>query len=88
MSKAERAAPAARRAYTVESLAKGLRILSLFSERRSIAGPVRDNAGRVIAAVNIAVPAVLFSVDDLHARLRDPLLAACAQISRRMGASE
>jgi IclR family pca regulon transcriptional regulator len=52
---------------------------------RSIAGPVRGAGGRVIAAVNIAVPAVAFTVDDLRDRCRAPLLAACAQISRRMG---
>ncbi len=55
---------------------------------RSIAGPVRGDDGRVIAAVNIAVPAMAFSVDDLRDQLRDPLLAACAQISRRMGAPD
>jgi IclR family pca regulon transcriptional regulator len=53
---------------------------------RSIAGPVRNESGAVIAAVNIAVPAVLFSVDALDAAFRAPLLEACLQISRRMGA--
>jgi IclR family pca regulon transcriptional regulator len=53
---------------------------------RSIAGPVRGDGGRVIAAVNIAVPAVSFTIDDLRERCCAPLLAACAQISRRMGA--
>ena len=55
---------------------------------RSIAGPVRGEDGRVIAAVNIAVPAVLFTIDALCERWCAPLLAACAQISRRMGAPE
>jgi IclR family pca regulon transcriptional regulator len=55
---------------------------------RSIAGPVRGETGAVIAAVNIAVPAVLFTIGDLETRFRDPLLAACRQISRRMGAPE
>ncbi len=55
---------------------------------RSIAGAVRGEDGRVIAAVNIAVPAVMYSVDDLVERFRAPLLAACEQISRRMGAPE
>jgi IclR family pca regulon transcriptional regulator len=53
---------------------------------RSIAGPVRGETGAVIASVNIAVPAVLFTIADLERRFRDPLLAACRQISRRMGA--
>jgi len=55
---------------------------------RSIAGPVRGDDGRVIAAVNIAVPAVLFGIEDVRARWCAPLLAACAHISRRMGAPQ
>jgi hypothetical protein len=31
---------------------------------------------------------VLFGIDDVCARWRAPLLAACAQISRRMGAPQ
>ena len=61
-----------------EELASGL---------RSIAAPVRQNDGRVIAAVNVAVPARAFSVNDLRTQIREPLLAACAQISLRVGAS-
>jgi IclR family pca regulon transcriptional regulator len=61
-----------------EELASGL---------RSIAAPVRQNDGRVVAAVNIAVPARDFSVDQLRRRMHDPLIAACAQISRRLGSS-
>jgi IclR family pca regulon transcriptional regulator len=60
-----------------EELASGL---------RSIAAPVRQNDGRVVAAVNVAVPAREFTVNDLRKRVRDPLLAACTQISRRLGA--
>jgi IclR family pca regulon transcriptional regulator len=60
-----------------EELASGL---------RSIAAPIRQNDGRVVAAVNVAVPAREFTVNDLRKRVRDPLLAACAQISRRLGA--
>jgi IclR family pca regulon transcriptional regulator len=60
-----------------EELAAGL---------RSIAAPVRQSDGRVIAAVNVAVPARDFSVNDLNARLREPLLAACGRISARLGA--
>jgi IclR family pca regulon transcriptional regulator len=59
-----------------EELASGL---------RSIAAPVRQNDGRAVAAINVAVPAREFTVDDLLERVRDPLLAACAQISRRLG---
>jgi IclR family pca regulon transcriptional regulator len=61
-----------------EELASGL---------RSIAAPVRQHDGRVVAAVNVAVPARDFSVDQLREHIREPLLAACAQISRRLGNS-
>ncbi len=63
-------------AYQDEELVSGL---------RSIAAPVRQNDGRVVAAVNVAVPARDFSVEQLRKQIREPLLAACAQISRRLG---
>jgi IclR family pca regulon transcriptional regulator len=53
---------------------------------RSIAAPVRGEDGSVIAAVNVAVRASAFALDDMVERFRAPLLAACAQISHRMGA--
>jgi IclR family pca regulon transcriptional regulator len=59
-----------------EELAAGL---------RSIAAPVCGQDGRVIAAVNVAVPAREFSVDQLRKRIREPLQVACLQISRRLG---
>jgi IclR family pca regulon transcriptional regulator len=59
-----------------EELAAGL---------RSIAAPVRAADGRVVAAVNVAVPAREYSVAQLLERVRGPLLDACAQISRRLG---
>jgi len=60
-----------------EELAPGL---------RSIAGPIRRADGDVVAAVNIAVPAAEFTMKQLVARLREPLLTTCANISRRLGA--
>jgi IclR family pca regulon transcriptional regulator len=62
-----------------EELAAGL---------RSIAAPVRQSDGRVAAAVNVAVPAREVSVEHLLERMREPLLAASAQISRRLGGPE
>ena len=59
-----------------EELASGL---------RSIAAPVRQADGRVIAAVNVAVPARDFTVARLRSDMCPPLLAACAQISVRLG---
>lgn len=61
-----------------EELASGL---------RSIAAPLRNKGGRVVAAVNVAVPARAFSVDELLKRIREPLFSACERISRRLGSS-
>lgn len=60
-----------------EELARGL---------RSIAAPVRQANGEVVAAVNIAVAAAEFTVTRLVKTLRDPLLRACAHASLRLGA--
>lgn len=49
---------------------------------RSIAGPVRDSSGRVVAAVNIAVSAYRLSESDLVERHLPPLLECCDAISR------
>jgi IclR family pca regulon transcriptional regulator len=54
---------------------------------RSIAGPVRNASGAVIAAVNIAVPSAECAADRLVERFHAPLLSACVDISRRLGAS-
>ena len=60
-----------------EELARGL---------RSIAAPVRQANGDVVAALNIAVAAAEFSVARLVKTMRGPLLRACAQVSLRLGA--
>jgi IclR family transcriptional regulator, pca regulon regulatory protein len=52
---------------------------------RSIAGPVRDATGRVTAAVNIAVQTAEYDVRRLLVDLKAPLLAACDEVSRRLG---
>ena len=62
-----------------EELASGL---------RSIAAPVRHADGRVVAAVNVAVPASRFTVRQLIAQVREPLVSACAEISHRLGWTE
>jgi IclR family transcriptional regulator, pca regulon regulatory protein len=53
---------------------------------RSIAGPLRDSRGVVVAAVNIAVQAHAWPMARIHAELREPLLDTCRDISRRLGA--
>ncbi|WP_030326217.1 IclR family transcriptional regulator [Streptomyces sp. NRRL B-3229] len=52
---------------------------------RSVAAPVRDASGAVVAAVNVAVPAMEFPVARLHDELRPPLLDACGEITRLLG---
>ena len=53
---------------------------------RSIAAPVRQADGAVVAGINIAVPAAQFTLKQLNAAFREPLLAAARQISLRLGA--
>lgn len=66
------------RGYAVqdEELAYGL---------RSLAGPVRDASGTVIAAVNIAVNARDWTAEGLVSELKAPVLDACEAISRILG---
>ncbi|HKT02206.1 MAG TPA: IclR family transcriptional regulator [Rugosimonospora sp.] len=61
-----------------EELAAGL---------RSVAAPVRDRSGRVVAAVNIAVHLTVWnaSVESVVSRLEGPLRHAVAEISNRLG---
>jgi IclR family pca regulon transcriptional regulator len=61
-----------------EELAPGL---------RSIAAPIRDRSGIVVAAINIAVHLTTWSVsmDSLTARLEGPLRRSAAEISAQLG---
>ncbi len=61
-----------------EELAAGL---------RSVAAPVRDRSGRVVAAVNIAVHLTVWnaSVESVVSRLEVPLRHTVAEISNRLG---
>jgi IclR family pca regulon transcriptional regulator len=52
---------------------------------RSIAVPVRDRAGAVVAAVNLAVPATRWTVAGLAERFLSELAAAAARVSRDLG---
>ncbi|MEV0676416.1 IclR family transcriptional regulator C-terminal domain-containing protein [Actinosynnema sp. NPDC050436] len=49
---------------------------------RSIAAPVRDRSGRVVAAVNVSTHASRTPVDRLRGEVLPPLLAACAAIEK------
>ncbi|WP_280350522.1 IclR family transcriptional regulator domain-containing protein [Nocardia abscessus] len=47
---------------------------------RSLAAPIRDPDGHVVAAVNISTPAARYSLDELTARLVPPLRRTAAAI--------
>lgn len=61
-----------------EELAPGL---------RSLAAPIWDQSGAVVAAANIATQFTIWnvSVDSLIGRLEEPLRRTCAEISARLG---
>jgi IclR family pca regulon transcriptional regulator len=53
---------------------------------RSIAAPVRDPAGRVVAAVNLSTHASRASLEDMRALLLGPLLETASAIERELAA--
>jgi IclR family pca regulon transcriptional regulator len=48
---------------------------------RSVAGPITSPDGRVLAGVNVAVPARDWSTQRIIRELRPDVLATCAEIS-------
>jgi IclR family pca regulon transcriptional regulator len=58
----------------------------LESGLRSVAAPIRGRDDRVIAAINLAVPAARVSVDEIRRALVGPLLETAAAIERDLGA--
>ena len=59
----------------------------LESGLRSVAAPIRDRHGRVVAAINLAVQAARVSVEEIRESLLAPLLEAAAAIERDLGAN-
>jgi IclR family pca regulon transcriptional regulator len=53
---------------------------------RSVAAPIRDRRGQVVAAINLAVQAGRVSVAQIKASLVGPLLETAAAIERDLGA--
>ncbi len=51
---------------------------------RCVAAPVRDHAGKVVAALSVVAPAYRFALEDLS-RLAPQVLGATAELSRRLG---
>jgi len=52
---------------------------------RSAAAPVRDDAGHVIAAINVSVHASRATIDEIESRLVPPLLEAVERIGADVG---
>jgi IclR family pca regulon transcriptional regulator len=57
----------------------------LESGLRSVAAPIRDRRGRVVAAINLAVQAARLSVAEIRASLLAPLLETAAAIELDLG---
>ncbi|WP_309113298.1 IclR family transcriptional regulator C-terminal domain-containing protein [Saccharothrix sp.] len=53
---------------------------------RSVAAPVRDRTGRVVAAVNVSSHASRTSLERIRAETVPPLLATCAAIEKDLAA--
>ncbi|WCB94422.1 Pca regulon regulatory protein [Baekduia alba] len=54
---------------------------------RSVAAPIHDRDGRVVAAINVSTQAARTDVEDVHAALLPPLLAAAQAIERDLAAA-
>lgn len=52
---------------------------------RSIASPVRDRTGKIVAAINISVPSIRVSVSDLRKTFAPELQAAANEVSTALG---
>ncbi len=49
---------------------------------RSISVPIRNRAGEIIAALNVACPSAQFTLDDMRARILPKLLDSASKITR------
>jgi IclR family pca regulon transcriptional regulator len=49
---------------------------------RSISVPIRNCAGEIIAALNVACPSARFTLDDMRARILPKLLDSASKITR------
>ena len=54
---------------------------------RSVAAPIRDRSGRVVAAVNMSAHAARTSLESVRRTLVPPLVAAAARISADLPAA-
>lgn len=54
----------------------------------SVAAPVRDASGRIVAAVNVSAVSMLIREGELHGTMRSETVKAAAALSRALGWSE
>jgi len=72
------------KAVLAEDHARGYAVSQSFFERgvSSVAAPVRDGAGHIVAAINITAVDAYIDLRAMHAELKDKVLAASAEITQ------
>lgn len=60
---------------------------SFVSGISSVAVAIRDNEGNVVAGINVSDYESISCMKDMHGKLKDEVLTAAAEISRRLGHS-
>jgi IclR family pca regulon transcriptional regulator len=83
------ASPKALRAEIQRVRAQGWALVDQELEEglRAVAAPIRDRAGRTVAAVNVSAHASRTTLESMRRDLVPPLLAAAARISADLPAS-
>ncbi len=72
------------KAILVEDRARGYAVSQSFFEHgvSSIAAPVRDGAGHIVAAINITAVDAYIDLPAMHGALKDKVLEAAAEVTR------
>jgi DNA-binding IclR family transcriptional regulator len=72
------------KALLAEDRMRGYAVSQAFFEAgvSAIAAPVRDGAGRIVAAINVTAVNAHIEEQDMHGDLKDAVLAAAAEIAR------
>ncbi len=52
---------------------------------KCVAAPIRDQSGKVIAAISISVPGIRIRIDTLLTTLKDQITATAVKISKKLG---
>lgn len=72
------------KAILAEDRSRGYAVSQAFFESgvSAIAAPVRDGAGRIVAAINVTAVNAHIDEQDMHGGLKDAVVEASAEISR------